>query len=43
MKVRLLLIATLLAVVAALGWGALRFVKVAVPAAGGVVAVCMAG
>jgi HlyD family secretion protein len=34
MKIRLLLIATLLAVVAALGWGALRFAKVAAPAAG---------
>ncbi|HSU69596.1 MAG TPA: efflux RND transporter periplasmic adaptor subunit, partial [Tepidisphaeraceae bacterium] len=34
MKIRLLLIATILLVVAALGWGAFRFAKVAVPAAG---------
>jgi HlyD family secretion protein len=34
MKVRLLFIATILVLVAALGWGAFRFAKVAVPAAG---------
>jgi HlyD family secretion protein len=35
MKIRLLVSAVLLAIVAALGWGALRFVKVAAPSTGG--------
>ena len=34
MKVRLFFIAIILALVAALGWGAFRFAKVAAPAAG---------
>jgi multidrug efflux pump subunit AcrA (membrane-fusion protein) len=35
MKIRLLVSAVMLAVLAALGWGALRFVRVAAPSAGG--------